>query len=82
MVEELARDRPRDLDLLLEVTAGAYYMCAEVRHKIGYPGQETLVLPRTGFGGEKLLDPMLRRAPSFRDPRPIGMRAQRTEGEG
>ena len=39
-VRELAADRPDDFAVLSTVVVGAYYLSAEVRDLIGYPGQE------------------------------------------
>ena len=79
VIEALARDCPAKLEMLLVAAAGAYYLCQRVRDSIGYPGQEALSLDRGGFGGEDLLDPMLERAPFFRDPRSPGSRSGLTE---
>ena len=39
-VRQLAADRPDDFAVLSTAVVGAYYLSAEVRHLIGYPGQE------------------------------------------
>jgi len=62
----LERERPDDLVLLLQAVAGGYYMHDEVRQLLGYAGQEALTLSRGGFGGEDLIDPMLKRRPTYR----------------
>lgn len=55
-----------DIDVLMQVVAGAYYMHPEVRRLIGYFGQEAQILPREGIGGEDLLAAMMERPPRWR----------------
>ena len=67
-VARLERERPDALLRLLEAAAGGYYMSAEVRRLIGYPGQEALTLSRGGFGGEDLVEAVMARGPIHRVP--------------
>lgn len=39
-VRRLAQERPEDFAVLSTVVVGAYYLSAEVRSLIGYPGQQ------------------------------------------
>ncbi|WP_420434509.1 hypothetical protein [Candidatus Poriferisocius sp.] len=39
-VRRLAADRPGDFAVLSTTVVGAYYLSAEVRERIGYPGQQ------------------------------------------
>lgn len=44
-IEALIRDRPADLDLLVSLVSGAYYLHPTVRSRLGYPGQVPRPLP-------------------------------------
>ena len=55
---------------LLTAAAGGYHMKEDVHRRLCYPGQLALTLPRGGFGGEDLVDPVLKRGPIYRKPPP------------
>jgi len=44
-IDRLSRQRPAELDLLVAVVSGAYYLHPTVRALIGYPGQRPRALP-------------------------------------
>lgn len=68
----LERERPEDLATLLTALAGAYYLDREVRRRLGYPGQEALVVDAYSdlevYIEEGLLNPVLERGPIYRRP--------------
>ena len=67
-VRELAADRPDDFAVLSTVVVGAYYLSAEVRDLIGYPGQEPS--PLTVAAEPEYLDMLERvyeRYPGYRE---------------
>jgi hypothetical protein len=74
-VRRLERERPGDLDTLLEALAGAYYLAAEVRDRLGYHGQEALTIDvysdLEAYIEDGLLLPVIERGATYRaTPRP------------
>lgn len=66
-VARLEHERRQDFQLLLLAATGSYLLNPNVRRRIGYPGQEALVLPTGGeVAGESLLEPVLARGPRWR----------------
>lgn len=59
---------PNAYQALLQAVLGAYYMHPEVKRCLGYQGQQAQTLPRGGFGGEDLIEPLLGQRPRYRDP--------------
>ena len=70
-LDRLGRESPSDLEALVELVAGAYYLAPEVQARIGYAGQQALSLGRGEIGGEDLLEAMMARPPRWR-PAPDG----------
>lgn len=76
-VERLEAERPRDLEILLEALAGAYYLSSEVRGRLGYNGQQALVVDvysdLAAYIDDGLLLPVLERGSTYRPtPAPRG----------
>jgi hypothetical protein len=70
-LEALGRDEPATLGALQLVIVAAYYTDKKVRELIGYPGQMALELRSwelPGYIEEGLIDAVLARGPSWRDP--------------
>ena len=66
-VPRLEREEPRTFNLLFLVVAGGYLLDADVRRRLGYPGQEAVGLPGGGaVAGEDLLEPVLARGRRWR----------------
>ncbi len=67
-VRQLAADRPDDFAVLSTAVVGAYYLSAEVRELIGYPGQEPSPLPVTGEPDYlDMLERVFERHPGYRE---------------
>ncbi len=67
-VRELAASRPDDFAVLSTAVVGAYYLSAEVRELIGYPGQQPA--PLSVAGEPEYLDMLARvydRHPGYRE---------------
>jgi hypothetical protein len=67
----LGRDEPGTLAALQLVIVGAYYTDKQVRELIGYPGQMAIEVRSWEYPAyleEGLVDALLARGPSWRDP--------------
>jgi hypothetical protein len=64
--ENLEQAHPEAFERLLQVLFGAYYLHSEVRRRIGYDGQQALLLPRGGFGAEELVADLMGQSPRYR----------------
>jgi hypothetical protein len=87
-LEVLGREEPSTLGALQLVIVGGYYTDRRVRELIGYPGQKALELRSWEYPvylEEGLIDAVLARGPSWRDPatgqRAAGTGAPRTYAE-
>lgn len=70
-LDALARDEPTVLGVLQLVIVAGYYTDADVRARIGYPGQMALELRSWEYPAyleEGLIDHVLARGPVWRDP--------------
>lgn len=70
-IDTLGRDEPATLYALQLVIVGGYYTDAQVRERIGYPGQMALELRSWEYPAyleEGLIDAVLARGPVWRDP--------------
>ena len=79
-LEALGRDEPATLGALQLVIVAGYYTDRRVRELIGYPGQMALELRSWEYPAyleEGLIDAVLARGPSWRDPA-TGQRAAAT----
>ena len=63
-VERLKAEEPELFEALTTAIAGGYFMSAEVRERLGYPGQEALALEDDH--DPALLQPVIDRGPIFR----------------
>jgi hypothetical protein len=78
----LERDDPDGRAALLQVVVFGYYTDADVRRRLGYPGQEAKQLYSwkvPDYVEEGLTDQVLARGPVWRDPA-TGRRAERSNG--
>jgi hypothetical protein len=78
----LERDEPASHAALLHVVVFGYYTDADVRERLGYPGQEARTLYSwkvPDFIQEGLTDQVLARGPVWKDPR-TGRRAEPGRG--
>jgi len=61
-LDQLRAGEPSEYQALLTAVAGGYLLDADVRRRLGYPGQVARVLPREGvpaYVEEGLLDHLL-----------------------
>jgi hypothetical protein len=80
-LDALGRDEPANLGALQLAIVAGYYTDADVRARIGYPGQEALTLRSwdvPAYIDEGLIDAVLARGPVWRDPA-TGVRAVATD---
>ena len=69
-VRQLAADRPEDFAVLSTAVVGAYYLSAEVRDLIGYPGQQPSPLSVVGEPDYlDMLERVYERHPGYREAR-------------
>jgi hypothetical protein len=87
-LDALGRDEPSTLGAMQLVIVAGYYTDARVRELIGYPGQTALELRSWEYPAyleEGLIDAVLARGPSWRDPatgqRAVATGAPRTYAE-
>jgi len=87
-LDALGRDEPATLGALQLVIVGGYYTDRRVRELIGYPGQMAIELRSwevPAYLDEGLIDAVLARGPSWRDPatgrRAVSAEAPRTYAE-
>ena len=67
-VRRLAADRPDDFALLSTAVVGAYYLSPDVRHLIGYPGQQPRPLSVAGEPDYlEMLERVYERHPGYRE---------------
>ncbi len=67
-VRDLAAQRPDDFAVLATAVVGAYYLSAEVRGLIGYPGQQPSPLPVAGEPEYlDMLERVYERCPGYRE---------------
>lgn len=67
-IQRVVRSEPSDFAALLVAVAGAYYMSPEVRHMIGYTGQQARPIESSDEIEEDLLVPVRRRGACYRRP--------------
>lgn len=67
-IQRVERSEPSDFAALLVAVAGAYYMSPEVRHMIGYTGQQARPIESSDEIEEDLLVPVRRRGACYRRP--------------
>jgi hypothetical protein len=80
-LDALGRDEPANLGALQLAIVAGYYTDADVRERIGYPGQMALTLRSwevPAYIDEGLIDAVLARGPVWRDPA-TGARAVATD---
>jgi hypothetical protein len=67
-IQRVEQTEPSDFATLLVAVAGAYYMSPEVRHMIGYTGQQARPTDSSDEIDEALLVPVRRRGACYRRP--------------
>lgn len=67
-IQRVEQTEPSDFTALLVAVAGAYYMSPEVRHMIGYRGQQARPIDSSDEIEEALLAPVRRRGACYRRP--------------
>ncbi len=69
IAEMLNRDQPDAIGLIGLVASSAYYLDADIRTKLGYPGQlQRPPVEDEEYDYEDLLQPVIARGPIFREP--------------
>jgi hypothetical protein len=67
MANLLNRDHPDVIGVIGVVASAAYYLDAEVRRKLGYPGQiQRPASDEEEYDYEELLKPVIKRGPKYR----------------
>lgn len=66
-ITSLQEASPQGFHLLKTFVCGAYYLHPAVKDALGYSGQQSISLPKGGFGGEELVIKMMKQPKRYRN---------------